>query len=364
MLGAAKPCEIPVAQWKLEEGTGNTTYDSIGANNGTLIRSPAWVSGYSGNALQFSGNNCVLLDYPVQTLGSNEVAISAWVKPAAGLVPGNYYPIITQYFDDDPPNERGYYLSLNGDYQPDFFLKRYCNATSPEPIDTDWHLLMGTYDGQFISIYVDGIMKATTYFPQQYGVLVDPYIGGDSVGRYFKGMIDEVEIYNCARECLPECHEDYDDWVLLGKPDCWCTPYQCDGDADVSDSGFPAYFRVYTGDLNLITTNWQKQAGDPTLNPCADVDHQDSGFPAFFRVYTNDLNIVVNNWQKIDEDLPGDCADCSRELLAGAVEAEIDFDMLIGRLEGIWLDPEVQSIIDQKVWDKIIKSVLKEARKQ
>lgn len=73
MLGAAKPCEIPVAQWKLDEGTLNRAYDSIGANDGTLVRSPSWVTGYSGDALQFSGNNCVVMDYPVETLGGNPI---------------------------------------------------------------------------------------------------------------------------------------------------------------------------------------------------------------------------------------------------------------------------------------------------
>ncbi len=97
------------------------------------------------------------------------------------------------------------------------------------------------------------------------------------------------------------------DWQHLGRPSCWCAPYQGDGDADCASSGFPGRHRVYLGDLNMIVENWQKRIDDPDFNPCADIDHEDSGFPGRFRVYLKDLNIVINNWQKRDEDLPGDC---------------------------------------------------------
>jgi hypothetical protein len=110
-----------------------------------------------------------------------------------------------------------------------------------------------------------------------------------------------------ATECFPSSNAQYNDWVALGKPDCWCTKYQCDGDTDGKDSGFPARFRVFTGDLNILVANWQKKANDATLDPCADIDHKDSGFPARFRVFTGDLNIMVGNWQKKDAQLPGDC---------------------------------------------------------
>ena len=165
-----------------------------------------------------------------------------------------------------------------------------------------------------------------------------------------------------ADEDYPHCRPEYDDWVLLGRPDCWMTPYQCDGDADVADSGFPAYYRVYIKDMDLIVDNWQKRAEDPTLDPCADVDHEKSNFPGYYRVYTHDLDIVVANWQKQDDDLPGDCAECGRLLLAEGSETEIDFHLLAKRLEEIWLNPAAQETIDKKAWNKMLKSVLTEAK--
>jgi len=93
----------------------------------------------------------------------------------------------------------------------------------------------------------------------------------------------------------------------LGKPDCWCSKYQCDGDADAATSGFPFHYRVFRGDLNEIVNNWKKTISDLSLDPCADIDHRDSGFPFKYRVFTNDLNTLVTNWKKQDAALPGDC---------------------------------------------------------
>jgi len=97
------------------------------------------------------------------------------------------------------------------------------------------------------------------------------------------------------------------DWLDLGQPGCWCAPYQCDGDTDQNVSSSPFFYRVFTGDLNLLLDNWKKKIDDPTFNPCADIDHRSSGIPFHYRVFTKDLNILVSNWRKKDANLGGDC---------------------------------------------------------
>jgi len=130
-----------------------------------------------------------------------------------------------------------------------------------------------------------------------------------NAGNNWWWAIDNVKVTSIAgvAECFPSTNPQYDDWVALGKPDCWCTEYQCDGDADGKTSGFPFNYRVFTGDLGILVANWQKKADDPTLDPCADIDHKDSGFPFRYRVFTGDLSILVTNWQKKDAALPGNC---------------------------------------------------------
>ena len=126
-------------------------------------------------------------------------------------------------------------------------------------------------------------------------------VGGlyELLGGFWPGAPIIVE------ECLPSTYSTYDDWVALGKPDCWCWPYQCDGDADGATQGL-FKTRVGTNDLSLIIANWLKTADDPDLDPCADLDHKAQGLLQY-RVGTNDLSILVGNWQKTDAELPGNC---------------------------------------------------------
>lgn len=112
--------------------------------------------------------------------------------------------------------------------------------------------------------------------------------------------------------CFPTNNIGYTDWLTMGGPNCWCAKpigsgYQCDGDADGKKSAPPDNYRIYTGDLSLIVSNWHKTITDPTLNPCADIDHKSSGAPFYYRVDDADLAIIIANWKKKDSGLPCNC---------------------------------------------------------
>ncbi|KPL25441.1 MAG: hypothetical protein AMJ75_00920 [Phycisphaerae bacterium SM1_79] len=108
-----------------------------------------------------------------------------------------------------------------------------------------------------------------------------------------------------AAGCLPDSYSTYSDWLTLGRPDCWCAPYQCDGDADGVTQGIRRY-RITSNDLDIVNKNWKKIIDDPTLDPCADIDQKPQGFQKY-RVMSNDLAILIANWKKTDADLAGDC---------------------------------------------------------
>jgi len=111
---------------------------------------------------------------------------------------------------------------------------------------------------------------------------------------------------NILFDCYPSSlGQQYTDWVTLGKPDCWCTLYQCDGDADVATAGL-AKLRVAQGDYDILSANWGKKITDPTLDPCADFDHKGAGL-AKLRVSQADYDILSLNWGKKDSAMPGDC---------------------------------------------------------
>jgi len=95
-----------------------------------------------------------------------------------------------------------------------------------------------------------------------------------------------------------ECYSgmaDYDQWVLVGKPICWCYPRQCLGDADGLPYGKNNYW-VATPDLTILKSAWGKTAAQLTGNEaCADFDHLPYG-KNLYRVSTPDLIIMKNNW--------------------------------------------------------------------
>ena len=158
--------------------------------------------------------------------------------------------------------------------------------------------------------------------PNEVVLSIPPITAPPSPSNYYCTLrIDDPNATNSPRtvkvsmsyDCFPSWYSTCDDWIQMGKPDCWCTPphgsgYQCDGDADGKTETFCAY-RIHSNDLYLIVDNWKKKIGGrrgSELDPCADIDHKAETFFKY-RVYSNDLATVVTNWRKRDLDLPGDC---------------------------------------------------------
>jgi len=98
------------------------------------------------------------------------------------------------------------------------------------------------------------------------------------------GIVDvtgatDVDVTVGVPDCFPSGYTTYANWVLYGKPDCWCGKgtgvtsipeadlgYQCDGDADHATFGFKKY-RVFTPDLNILIANWMKYDVDNLTKP-------------------------------------------------------------------------------------------------
>lgn len=120
-----------------------------------------------------------------------------------------------------------------------------------------------------------------------------------------------------------ECYfgqADYADWVAVDKPECWCYPRQCHGDADGLKYGsvWTGYYYVGTPDLGILADGWMIK--DPTKGPgltgnqgCGDFDHLKYGsvWTGYYRVGTPDLGILANYWMVKEPTkgpgVPGDC---------------------------------------------------------
>jgi hypothetical protein len=107
-------------------------------------------------------------------------------------------------------------------------------------------------------------------------------------GLGYSGVTADGEVEDYAvqiTDCMKTTHPDYDDWVSVGKPACWCYRKQCRGDIDgLREGPFP----VSLNDL-IIMRPCFNQVALPAGCECADLDHAQEG-P--FRVSLNDLNTI------------------------------------------------------------------------
>ncbi|UCG55668.1 MAG: hypothetical protein JSU70_12455 [Phycisphaerales bacterium] len=72
-----------VGWWPFDEGAGDTAHDlSASGNDGTLVGSPAWVTGRIGGALEFFDTDWVDCGNPPELAITGPITIACWVNPS------------------------------------------------------------------------------------------------------------------------------------------------------------------------------------------------------------------------------------------------------------------------------------------
>lgn len=206
-----------VGWWKFDDGSGTNAADSSGqSNDGTLVNSPSWVTGYSGGALEFNGTTQYVdsvgstSDYSfIQNTGI--FTISVWIKlddvtsDDADVILGSSLT----------SNEKGFFFGVenrsvvSANNQLRFFISRGDGSpiiTSYSDVDaitdTNWHHVAVTGDGTNITFYIDGVADTGT------GTMGTKSTGNServlNIGRGnysstiipFDGKIDSPQIFN------------------------------------------------------------------------------------------------------------------------------------------------------------------------
>lgn len=212
MAAGAGPDLGIVGLWHLDEVNTDsmtmtkTTPDSSGqGNTGTLMpfsSEPSLVDGYFGKALSFNGTNYVDCGNVLNV--TNKLTVEAWVKDSGssgGSVVGKF-----QAYD------KRWHIYINSGFDGKIYwnMGGWTYATSPtSDIGTDWHHLAMVYDGtesgdsNRLKAYIDGTEIALTYsgpIPEALPtIFANVNIGRhDSPSHFFKGLIDEVRIWDQA----------------------------------------------------------------------------------------------------------------------------------------------------------------------
>ena len=228
-LAAASPAYAangPVASWPFDEGSGTAVHDTSGhGNNGVISGDAQWVSGFSGSALSFDGNTGRMRVPDSASLDpTNAVSVTAWIR--ATEPQGDFNYILAKGASGCLAASYGLYTGPNGGLM--FYVARNRGLTYTRSPDAghgvwngSWHLVVGTYDGSSVRLYLDGsqVGNGTAHtgpidydFPDN-----DLFIGHYNTcpTEDFHGEVDSAQIYN--RALTPsEIHDTYDQLTGTG----------------------------------------------------------------------------------------------------------------------------------------------------
>lgn len=198
-----------VGYWLLNDG-GMLAWDSSGyGNHGILtnMHPPTdYVGGKFGKALDFDGVDDYA-DVPNSPeLNNQYVTFLVWVQCGITDYTGGDAHIVNKYNtnpatvilyidDDDDTFKFGVRLDgAEGSVQ---------SVAANVAVDLNWHQVAGTYDGDNIKLYIDGVLQTDINSssgtididnPNILGIAHRPVTGG----FYFNGLIDNISIYNRA----------------------------------------------------------------------------------------------------------------------------------------------------------------------
>lgn len=190
-----------VAAYGFEEGAGTRAVDSspAAANPGTLAGAARSSAGRFGRALSFDGVDDRV---DVKDSGSldltSAMTLEAWVKPS--VTKGEWRTLVIK------ERRAGLAYALYSgteNARPSvhaFTSREYGTRGTRALALKTWSHLAATYDGARLRLYVNGVRVSSRALTNRMRVSRGALrIGGNDVwGEYFKGIIDEVRIYDRA----------------------------------------------------------------------------------------------------------------------------------------------------------------------
>ena len=288
-----------VGLWHFNEGAGDIANDSSGNDNHGTVYSASWVDGQSGfgKALKFDGvNNYVEVPDSASLDITGAITIECWVKRDRAA----YQTLISKWSAVD--SQRSYLVALTADNNVRFWITSggtwgtLKELTSSGTVGMEWTHIAATYDGNKMIIYIDSVedlSQVTTTVPIFAGAAplmfgVHPaYMTHGWVPGYFKGILDEVRIWNV--DLLPvQLDSIIYDWYGFFPPvDNFSTynvvkagraipvKFSLNGDQglDIFEDGYPLSHQVdcdSTTDVDGIEETMT--AGGSSLNYDADAD--------------------------------------------------------------------------------------------
>lgn len=197
-----------VGYWKFDEMSGTTAYDSSGGGNNGIMYSSASTTTLT-TSIGCKSDGCLSLDGTDDyvnvsfnaSVNSGATTVVAWVKYDTT---GSGYPPLMTWGSTYPGSYYRYastrpLLYMNsGNY-------RYFNITGVTPYDNQWHFVVLVISGNDQNdilnskFYLDGSELAAASTANSNASYAKSLLRiGRSTSYYFKGLLDEVRLYNRA----------------------------------------------------------------------------------------------------------------------------------------------------------------------
>ena len=195
------PTQDLVGYWEFNEGSGSVAGDSSGLGNDGTIYGASWVSSSpdGSTALSFDGmDDYVEVPDDTSLDITDAITIEAWIRPATTFSTGNFYVIVSKYY-----NKSGYQFVWHRDGYLYFYVTDgiAVRSTVTTLNAGRWYHVAVTYQGGTSSgeIYLDG--TDVTYSSSARSFTTNGYdlaIGAVAKSHIcpFRGDIDEVRIHN------------------------------------------------------------------------------------------------------------------------------------------------------------------------
>ncbi|MDO9542027.1 MAG: LamG domain-containing protein [Kiritimatiellia bacterium] len=151
------------------------------------------------SAYQFNGNGYIRVSNSSSLCIPKDVSVSVWIK-TANQWHGGWGNIVLK----GNKHDRNYELAIDhGDritWSDVTHGKKNWRITGKKGVsDGKWHHIVGTWDGQTVKLYVDGVCEKKEQCSSSRVPNNEPlFIGCDEKKDFFNGVIDDLQIYNRA----------------------------------------------------------------------------------------------------------------------------------------------------------------------
>lgn len=200
----AATCEpVPsgaVAWWRGE----NTARDSLGGHHATAVNGATHADGYAGRGFYFNAaaNMAFQVPAPSALESPSAITVEAWVRPRS--FPNGAPSVLRK--NEDALGSPQFLLAVGDGSSPGLphFNPGVAGASATGATELPlnaWTHLAGTYDGSTATLYVNGLVAATTAAAGTIPTSArDLFIGNEELltDRAFDGYIDEVAVYDRA----------------------------------------------------------------------------------------------------------------------------------------------------------------------